>query len=109
MYSVFGLNPVAWHLATLLLRWGGILLLYHHLSKSGRGSDPVLKWLGALMLVYPGFLQQSISGAYNRHFTAFFVFSLSIYLMVAASRSPAGGLDADAGALADGFRSRFYD
>lgn len=88
MYSIFALNPAAWHLATFLLRWGGILLLVYTLIELWPRQRLHLKWLGALMLVYPGFLQQSISGAYNRHFTAFFIFSLSIYLMVRAVRSP---------------------
>ena len=46
-----------------------------------------MRWAGVLMLVYPGYLQQSISGAYNRHFTAFLVFALSIYLMVLSTRN----------------------
>jgi hypothetical protein len=66
MYSIFALNPAAWHLVTLLLRWGGILLLVYTLIELWPRQRLYLKWLGALMLVYPGFLQQSISGAYNR-------------------------------------------
>ena len=88
MYAVFGLNPIDWHVVTLLLRWGGIQLLYQALVAVWPRQRSYLQWLGALLLVYPGFLQQSISGAYNRHFTAYFVFSLSIYLMVAAWRNP---------------------
>jgi hypothetical protein len=83
---VFSLNPVAWHLVTLLLRLAGILLLYQSLSLIWPSQRSYLRWLGALMLVYPGYLQQSISAAYNRHFTAFFVFALSIYFMALAVR-----------------------
>ena len=86
MYAGFGLNPLAWHAVTFLLRWGGILLLYYALEEIWPRQRSYLRWLGALVLVYPGFLQQSISGAYNRHFTAFFVFALSIYFMVLATR-----------------------
>ena len=86
MYTVFGLSPIAWHVVTLLLRWGGIQLLYQALVVVWPRQRPYLQWLGVLLLVYPGFLQQSISGAYNRHFAAFFVFALSIYLMVVAWR-----------------------
>jgi hypothetical protein len=87
MYPIFALNPAAWHLVTFLFRWAGVLLLVYTLIELWPGQRSYLKWLGALMLVYPGFLQQSISGAYNRHFTAFFIFSLSIYLMARAVRS----------------------
>jgi len=90
MYSVFALHPAAWHIVTFALRWGGILLLVYALIELWPRQSLHLKWFGALMLVYPGFLQQSISGAYNRHFAAFFVFSLSIYLMIRALRSQRG-------------------
>ncbi len=88
MYSLFGLNPFAWHLVTLLLRWAAVLLLYLSLRLIWPRFDSYLRWLGALLLVYPGFFQQSTSAAYNRHFTAFFIFALSILLMVLALKHP---------------------
>ena len=88
MYAIFGMNPIAWHLVTLLLRWAGILLIYYSLRLLWPRYDSYLRWLGALLIVYPGFFQQSISAAYNRHFTAFFLFALSIYLMVLAVKYP---------------------
>jgi hypothetical protein len=88
MYAAFGLNSVAWHVVTLLLRWAGILMLYLSLRIIWGRYDSYLRWLGALLLVYPGFLQQSISAAYNRHFMAFALFGLSIYLMTLAVRHP---------------------
>lgn len=88
MYAIFGMNPIAWHLVTLLLRWAGILLLYYSLRLVWPRFDSYLRWLGALLIVYPGFFQQSISAAYNRHFTAFFLFALSILLMVLAVKQP---------------------
>ena len=89
MYAVFGLNPVAWHAVTLVMRWGAIVLIYLSLRQVWPRCDSYLKWLGALLLLYPGYLQQPISAAYNRHFTAFFVFGLSVFLMVMAVRKPA--------------------
>lgn len=91
MYTVFGLNAVAWHLMTLLMRWAGILFLYLSLRLIWPRYDSYLRWLGALLLVYPGFFQQSISGAYNRHFTAFAIFALSFYLMALAVKHPGKG------------------
>ncbi len=91
MYMVFGLNVLAWHLVTLLLRWTGVLFFYLALRSVWPRFDSYLRWLGALIIVYPGFFQQSISGAYNRHFMAFALFSISLYLMVSAVRLPARG------------------
>jgi hypothetical protein len=89
MYALFGLRPVAWHLVTLLLRWAATLLFYLSLKQLWPRHDAYLRWAGALLLVYPGFYQQSISTAYERHFTSFFLFMLSLYLMVLAVRQPA--------------------
>lgn len=91
MYGVFGLNTVAWHLMTLLLRWAGVLFFYLALRQVWPRFDSFLRWLGALILVYPGFLQQSISAAYNRHFAAFALASLSLLLMTQAIRNPGKG------------------
>lgn len=88
MYALFGLNPIAWHLVTLVLRWAGVLLFCLSLKQLWPRYEGYLRWLGALLLVYPGFFQQSISTAYQRHFTAFFLFMLSIYLMVLAVKQP---------------------
>lgn len=88
MYAVFGMNPAAWHVITLLLRWAGILFLYYSFVNLWPSFRSYLRWLGVLLIVYPGFFQQSISVAYNRHFTSFFLFALSFYLMVLAVRQP---------------------
>ena len=81
-------SPGIW--LRLLLRWAGTLLFYLSLKKLWPRHDGYLRWLGALLLLYPGFFQQSISTAYERHFTSFFLFMLSVYLMVLASGSRAG-------------------
>lgn len=92
MYALFGLSPLAWHAATYLVRWGGVMLLYQAMQGVWPQASRLLRWAGLLMLVYPGFLQQSISGAYNRHFTAFLIFALSMYLMVLSTRRGRFGL-----------------
>ena len=87
-YLLVGSNPIGWHLAALLLRWAGILLLVYSLTFLWPRYDSYLRWLGALLIVYPGFLQQSISAQYDRHFATFFMFALSIYLMFLAVKHP---------------------
>lgn len=86
MHAIFGLQPLAWHTVTLLLRVAAILLLYAALSEVWPRQRAYLRWVGVLLLVYPGYLQQSISGAYNRHFTAFLLLAASIYLMVLSTK-----------------------
>ncbi len=87
-YFLVGSNPIGWHIVTLLYRWGGILFLVLSLTLLWPRYKNHLRWLGALLIVYPGFLEQSISTAFNRHFAAFFLFALSIYLMFLAVKRP---------------------
>ncbi len=84
IYFLVGSNPVGWHIIALLLRWGGILLLVYSLTSLWPHYAGYLKWLGALWIVYPGFLQQAIAAQYDRHFATFFLFALSIYWMFLA-------------------------
>lgn len=91
MYSIFGLNAAAWHLMTLVLRWAGVLFFYLSLRLAWPRFDSYLRWIGVLILVYPGFLQQSISAAYNRHFAAFALSALSLFLMALAIRNQRRG------------------
>lgn len=91
MGTLAGLNPIGWHIAALLARWAGILLLYYSLKFLWPRRSSYLRWLGALLITYPGFFQQSASTAYFRHFISFFLFGLSIYLMVLAVTRPKWG------------------
>ena len=66
--------------------------------------------LGALLLVYPGFFQQSISTAYESPFHGLSSCSaLSIYLMVLAVKQSAQGLVSLSAFMDHGLRSDLYD
>jgi len=87
-YLLVGSNPIGWHIVALLLRWGGILLLVNSLTYLWPRYASHLRWLGALWIVYPGFLQQAAAAQYDRHFATFFLFALSIYWMFLAVKLP---------------------
>jgi len=86
IYDGLGVNPLNWHLLTFFLRFGAILFLYYSFLYLWPSRKYELRWMGLLLLVFPGFLQQSISTAYSRHFTSLFLFSLSLYLTARAVR-----------------------
>ena len=88
IHSLVGSNPMGWHVVTLLIRWGGVLLFVQSLILLWPRYEDHLHWLGALLLVYPGFLQQSQSATKARHIMTFLLFALSIYLMVLAIKRP---------------------
>ena len=88
IHFLVGSNPIGWHIVSLLIRWVGILIFVHTLILLWPRYENHLYWLGALLMVYPGFLQQSQSATKARHLMTLLLFALSIYLMALASRRP---------------------
>jgi hypothetical protein len=88
LYFLLGSKPIGWHIATLLIRWAGTLFFVQALILLWPCYKSHLLWIGALLLLYPGFLQQSQSATKSRHFMTFLLFALSIYLMALAVRRP---------------------
>lgn len=88
IYFLVGSKPIGWHIATLLIRWAATLVFVHALILLWPRYKNHLLWFGVLLLVYPGFLQQSQSATKARHIMTFLLFALSIYLMVLAIKRP---------------------
>ncbi len=88
IHSLVGSDPIGWHVVTLLIRWAGVLIFTRALILLWPRYENHLYWLGTLILLYPGFLQQSQSATKARHIMTFLLFALSIYLMVLAVRRP---------------------
>jgi len=88
IYFLVGSNPIGWHIVTLLLRWAGTLFFVYALIEFWPEYSKQIFWLGALLIVYPGFVQQAQSAAFSRHIMALFLFTLSLYMMTLAIRRP---------------------
>jgi hypothetical protein len=88
IHSIVGSGPLGWHVATLLIRWAGVLFFTQSLILLWPRYENHLHWLGVLLLLYPGFLQQSQSATKARHIMTFLLFAVSIYLMVLAVKRP---------------------
>jgi hypothetical protein len=88
IYFLVGSHPIGWHIVTLLLRWAGTLFFVYALIQFWPEHRRQIFWLGALLIVYPGFIQQAQSAAFSRHIMTLFLFTLSLYLMVLAIRRP---------------------
>src|ERR1041385_318322 len=88
IYFLVGSKPIGWHIITLLIRWAGTLLFVHFLILLWPRYKNYFLWFGALLIVYPGFLQQSQSATKSRHFMTFLLFALSLYLMALAIKHP---------------------
>jgi hypothetical protein len=89
IYFLVGSNPMGWQAVTLLLRATGTLFFVYALIQFWPEYRRQFYWLGALLTVYPGFVQQLQSAAFSRHIMTLFLFTLSLYLMALAIRRPA--------------------
>jgi hypothetical protein len=88
IHFLVGSHPIGWHIVTLLLRWAGTLFFVYALIQFWPEYKRQIFWLGALLMVYPGFVQQTQSAAFSRHIMALLLFTLSLYLMALAIRRP---------------------
>lgn len=88
IYFLVGSKPIGWQVASLILRWAGSLLFVYALIHIWPTYRKHFYWLGALVLVYPGFIQQEQSAAFSRHIMTLFLFGLSLYWMTLAITRP---------------------
>jgi len=88
IYFLIGSRPIGWHIVTLFIRWAGTLFFVNAMILLWPRYKKHILWLGALLIVYPGFLQQSQSATKARHIMTFLLFALSIYLMAIAVKRP---------------------
>lgn len=86
--SLFGTNPIAWHLFSLLMRWltAVTLLWVLRLIWPERQRETFL--VTVFFLVYPGFNQQAIAITYSHFFLAQTLLFTSIGLMFQFARQP---------------------
>ncbi|RIK28610.1 MAG: hypothetical protein DCC56_15910 [Anaerolineae bacterium] len=89
IHFLVGSNPIGWQVVTLLLRWAGVLFFVYAMIQVWSQYKKQIYWLGALLIVYPGFVQQAQSAAFSRHIMALCLFALSLYLMALAIKRPA--------------------
>jgi len=85
---VLGLYPLRWQMFTLLARWAAILGFCWALRGVWPERRREVHWIGMLLAVFPGFLQQPVSVAYSQHFIAAALFAFSLAFMVQAVREP---------------------
>ena len=83
-FPFLSMVPLIWQLFSLLLRWMASLCFYALFSRVWPEFKRQFSWICALLVVYPGFTLQPVSVAFNQHFLTFFLFGLSLLLMVLA-------------------------
>jgi len=86
LFPFTSMTPLVWQTVALVLRWIGVLFITLTLNAVWPARIWLNRWIGVLLLVFPGFLQQPVALTYSRHFTAFALFGVSLYLTVLALR-----------------------
>ena len=86
LFPITRSNPAAWQLASLLLRWLGLLAIYYTLRSLWPERETQHRWIVALLFVFPGYFLQPVSVAFSPHYVAFAVFGLSLLLTVIATK-----------------------
>jgi hypothetical protein len=83
-----GVSPLPWQIMSLLVRWAGTLAFYKALKSLWPQYTWQVRWMVLLLVVFPGFHQQSLSADYIQHFITFGLFALSLWAMIAALHRP---------------------
>lgn len=86
--TVLGVNPLAWQIYAILLRWIASLALWWFLRQVWRDHSRPIFMAALFYVVYPGFSQQSLAMVYHYYWFFQAVFYLSLGLMVWAVRTP---------------------
>jgi hypothetical protein len=86
LFPFIKMTPVVMQALALLLRWGGVLLIYSMLNLVWPGRKGLHRWIGALLFVFPGFFDQQVAVAFTPHLATFLLFSGSLFLTALALR-----------------------
>lgn len=88
LMPVFGVEPLAWQLFTLLLRWGCAVLVWVFARQMWPGASALALWSAALFAIYPVFRQQPIALTYHQLWMEHVFFLASLVAMLLAARQP---------------------
>jgi hypothetical protein len=85
---VLGVNPLAWQIYAILLRWIASVALWWFLRQVWRDHSRPIFMVALFYVVYPGFSQQSLAMVYHYYWFFQAIFYVSMGLMVWAVRTP---------------------
>ena len=83
-FRIFGLSPLGWHIFSLILRWGAVVLVWLTIRRLFPSAREFANWVTVLFAIYPSFLQQSSPLVYRQQWTTYIFYLLSTLLMLAA-------------------------
>jgi hypothetical protein len=81
---LIGMNPIAWQVVNILLRWAGLVGFWWALRLVWPRRSFEVGWVCLLLAVYPAFTQHSVALTYVRHFACIALFAVSLGLNLLA-------------------------
>ena len=96
---LLGLHPAAWQVFTLGLRWLTTLALWWALRGVWPNRPREVTLAAFLFAIYPIFTEQAVSVAFSQHWLCYFLYALSLGMMIWAQRRPRWFVPLTIGAL----------
>jgi hypothetical protein len=87
-FNMVGLNPLNWHVLSMLFRFGAALLFWLDLNLIFKNHSKQNALVALMFLIYPVFLLQPMAMTYSLHWAMYFVFMLSLFFMLQAAEKP---------------------
>jgi hypothetical protein len=81
---LIGMNPLAWQVVNILLRWAGLVGFWWALRMVWPKRSFEIGWVCLLLAIYPAFTQHSVALTYVRHFACIALFAASLGLNLLA-------------------------
>jgi hypothetical protein len=91
-HVIFGDTPIGWHLLAFAARYAGALAFFWIVTLLWPDRFKLNIMMAVLFAVYPGFLQQVSAAAYAPHITSLAIALFSIFLSLAALKTPSQAL-----------------
>ncbi len=87
-FNILGFKPINWQIAALVIRWATASVFWFFFRSLWPKHQRQVLYVSLLFLVYPFFLMQPMAMGYSLHWMGFFLYALSLWLMLIAKRQP---------------------
>ena len=85
-FPMFGYNPIAWHLGALIMRWLTSVMIWLIFRELWPNSGWKTLTATLIFVLYPFFTLQPLATTFIHHWIGYFLYALSIYFMVLATK-----------------------
>ena len=85
-FKLLGFKPISWHILSIVLRWATALIFWVFFNSLWPKYKHQALYISLFFVVYPFFLLQPMPVAYSIHWFGFFLYALSLWLMIVSKK-----------------------